>query len=475
MKITKRVLSLIVAMFVFCTMFCMTAFAADDNDAANLGVLPENVENAINKTADYLIKNSTFDVGAVGGDWSVFGLARAGKLDDANKEKYAANVEKALEKAGSEKLDEGKSTENSRVVLALTAAGYDASDFAGYDLTEPLCDYDYVIKQGVNGAVYALLALDSADYAAEKTEIRDKYVSYIVSQQLEDGGFSYDGQNVDVDLTAMTVQALAKYLNNVTAAGSVMVSVLTLAGMQNEDGGYEAYGSECSESPSQVLVATFELMNAGINTGDEDFDEDIDVDADEDEDVDIDVDDDEDIDIGDPDDEDFDVDADEDEDIDISDEEDEDIDLSDEDFDNDISANMPLINAIMKFYNENGGFGHDSTEVNMLATEQCFYALTSVKRIVEGETSLYDMSDVDLEVYGAVDIDDEDEEPTDDEDVDDSEKADEKSEGENTNDTDYSDNGAYDDNPETGAVGSMSVLFTAMAAAAVVFTAKKRK
>ena len=60
-------------------------------------------------------------------------------------------------------LSERKYTEYSRVILALSALECDARSAAGYDLTLPLGDYDKVSAQGVNGVIYALLALDSRD------------------------------------------------------------------------------------------------------------------------------------------------------------------------------------------------------------------------------------------------------------------------------------------------------------------------
>lgn len=48
-------------------------------------------------------------------------------------------------------LHNTKSTDNSRVILALTAIGKDVTDVASYNLLEPLADMDYVKKQGING------------------------------------------------------------------------------------------------------------------------------------------------------------------------------------------------------------------------------------------------------------------------------------------------------------------------------------
>lgn len=103
--------------------------------------------------------------GSLNGDWTVFGLARSG-VQVAGKyyETYYGNVEAAVTEAGG-KLSETKYTEYSRLVLALTAIGRDPRGVGGYDLLVPLADLERVAMQGVNGSIYALLALDSAGYA----------------------------------------------------------------------------------------------------------------------------------------------------------------------------------------------------------------------------------------------------------------------------------------------------------------------
>ena len=100
-------------------------------------------------------------------DWAVFDAFRnaavsATALPAAYYEYYATVENKAKQTEG--KMDAKYATDNARYVLTVTALGYDATDVAGYDLTAPLQGLDYVRKQGVNGVIYTLLALDSANY-----------------------------------------------------------------------------------------------------------------------------------------------------------------------------------------------------------------------------------------------------------------------------------------------------------------------
>ena len=83
-------------------------------------------------------------------------------------EQYAQAAYQYVKKKGSSTMSDSKSTENSRMILALTSIGKDPSDVAGYDLLEPLADLDYVKSQGINGPIFAQIALDSHDYEIPK-------------------------------------------------------------------------------------------------------------------------------------------------------------------------------------------------------------------------------------------------------------------------------------------------------------------
>lgn len=65
----------------------------------------------------------------------MIGLSRAGLLSDETAQSYEQTVEDYVKQAGSVRLHHAKSTENSRTILGLTAAGYNAANMAGVDLT----------------------------------------------------------------------------------------------------------------------------------------------------------------------------------------------------------------------------------------------------------------------------------------------------------------------------------------------------
>lgn len=121
---------------------------------------------AYQQTGDYLeqlCEQTTPTVNSIGGEWAVLGLARSGR--DVPTGYYDNVVTYVNENINEyERLHKNKSTDNSRVILALTAAGYDVTNVDGHNLLAGLADMTYVKKQGINGPLWALIAFDSHDY-----------------------------------------------------------------------------------------------------------------------------------------------------------------------------------------------------------------------------------------------------------------------------------------------------------------------
>ena len=294
-------------------------------------------ETQLEKTAGYLqAQIAEPGTGSVGGDWLIFGLARSGvKVPQKYFDTYYENVEAAVrEKNGV--LSDRKYTEYSRTVLALTAIGKNPADVAGFDLLKPLADFEQVTRQGINGTIFALLALDSGNYEipenpdAAVQATRQMYVDELLARALPDGGWTLTGGEPDVDITAMTVQALAKYREQPDAAAAVERGLAVLSSLQEPDGGYVSWGSSNSESVAQVIVALTEL---GVPLSDERF----------------------------------------------------------------VKNDVTVADALLRFAQENGAFVHvrdGSGGDDEMATEQAFYALAAIHRAETGETTLYDMTDV---------------------------------------------------------------------------------
>ena len=294
----------------------------------------EILAETVAQTGDFLYKSvaaPTF--GSVGGEWLIMGLARSGReVSGEYFETYFQNLSVYTAQQGGV-LHEKKYTEYSRVILAVTAIGKDPSDVGGFNMLQPLADFEQTVFQGINGPIFALLALDSGNYAipentADSTQAtRDLYVDYIINAQLSEGGWSLTGGEAEIDLTAMALQALAKYQDRKDVADAIDKGLQILSERQNENGGYQFNDHEQAscESVSQVMVALAEL---GIGLDDARF----------------------------------------------------------------VKNGRTLVDGLLQFRQADGGFAHlIDGETDLLATEQAFYALVAANRIVQGESSLYCM------------------------------------------------------------------------------------
>ena len=292
-------------------------------------------QTAYRETGKYLQEQDTLSAGSVGGEWAVIGLSRAGLLSDEAAQSYEQAAEDYVKQADSGRLDRLKSTENSRTILGLTAAGYNAADVAGVDLTSGLSDMNYLRIQGLNGPIWALIALDCHGYdipqCAEGGEqtTRAGLVAEILTSQCSDGGWTLAGDTADVDMSAM---ALAAYKEDDEVKAAVDAALVYLSDAQQEDGGFISWGEPNSESCSQVIVA---LTALGIDpTSDERF----------------------------------------------------------------IKEGGTVLDALCAFACEGGGFRHssDQAEPDGMATEQGFYALAAYDRFRQGKTRLFDMTDIEV-------------------------------------------------------------------------------
>ena len=248
MKKMKRLVSamLILVLTLSCT---VSAFAADQTD----------LEKRINKTINYLQKTvKEPQISSVGGEWTVIGLARSGAdIPDTYLEEYYETVKEEV-KMKKGVLHARKYTEYSRVSLAMMAIGAEPSDIGSYDILKPLLDTEKVLYQGINGPVWALIALNNSPYA--KNDICQRYVDVILSKQLSDGGWNLSGSgNADPDVTGMVLQALAGYQEQSSVKEATEKALSCLSQLQDEKGGFTSYGMNNSESIVQVIVALGEL------------------------------------------------------------------------------------------------------------------------------------------------------------------------------------------------------------------------
>ena len=309
--------------------------AAEAAYARLLAEQSERLEKIYKTTGDFIAALGTPGVGSTGGEWMTIGLARSGRAVPAGY--YDNVVEYVKAKAdANERLHRAKVTDNARVILALTAIGKDVTNVGGHNLLKGLDNMAYVQKQGINGPIWTLIALDSHNYPTMGDVTREKLIQVILDAQLPDGGWDLSAENADTDMTAMAIQALAPYYKtNETVKAAVDKALEALSTLQRNDGGFGSWGTVNSESCAQVIVA---LTALGIDPA------------------------------------------------------------TDSRF---VKNGSTVLGALAGFYVDGGGFKHTADgERNGMATEQGYYALASYYRFVNGQTSLYDMSDVTIQTGG---------------------------------------------------------------------------
>lgn len=253
MKNYKKWTALLLALVMLCALAgCGSAEATQ----------PEAEADPLAQTAQWLLKEVPEPrLGPVGGEWTVLGLVRS---EQALPEGYLEGYYDRLCDAVAEKdgiLNEKKYTEYSRVILALTAIGKVPGDVAGFDLLQPLADQKQTVFQGVNGAAYALLALDSGKYEIPALEAegeqasREGYIGWILEKEADGGGWGFNGKTADPDITAMVLQAFAKYRDRDDVAAAVDRAIAWLS----QQYGSGALASLSCESWAQLIVALAEL------------------------------------------------------------------------------------------------------------------------------------------------------------------------------------------------------------------------
>jgi len=291
-------------------------------------------EEVMLDTASYLYQAvTTPQIGSVGGEWTILGLARS---DADIPEEYYQNYYRAVERNVIKQrgvLHNRKYTEYSRLILALTAIGKNPEDVAGYNLLTPLGDYEKTVWQGVNGSIWALLALDSKDYKiphnpdAPVQATRALYINNILASQLADGGWALSGEISDPDVTGMVLQALAKYQDIPSVQQAIKDALLCISKKQSADGGFAGWGATSCESCVQIIVGLCEL---GISIDDPRF----------------------------------------------------------------VKNGNNILDNLLLYYEKGNGFSHTlGGKSNLMATEQGLYALVALYRMQNGKSSLYHMDD----------------------------------------------------------------------------------
>lgn len=330
---------LLVAALLLSSITCIVQAADTEvySETKTADTLNPDIDTVIQKVRSYILsKDSNPDSS---GTWNVIGINRS-SLGASTKynQAYYENVYTELE-SKNWVLTTSKYTEYSKLILGLTAIGKDATNINGHNLLSYLSDFSKVTKQGFNGPVWALIALNchpsysiptKAGVTEQTTE--EGLIQYLLAGETTSGGWALSGDKPDADVTGMTIQALSAYYgkrDDVT--GAIDRALLWLSESQMESGGYGTMDEETAESAAQIITA---LASIGLDPA------------------------------------------------------------QDERF---IKNGKWPLTGLFQYYLPEGGFMHVAGGVvNGIATEQGLYAAVAYKRMQQGKTFLYDMSDLTL-------------------------------------------------------------------------------
>lgn len=314
---------------------------------AEAEVLSPDIDTVLSKVRSYILSKDTKpDYSSI---WNVIGLKRSGLyVPESYINLFYSNVIAYCESKDWQ-ITRAKYSDYSKLILALTAIGVDARNVMGHNLLAYLSDYENVSRQGNNGTIWALIALKSnpaytipEDSSAKQQNSEELMVQKIVEMQCADGGWTLMGNTGDSDMTGMAMQALASYYNkdgyeDVTAA--IDKGLAWIEKNQLSSGGFGTMNTETSESVAQIITA---LCGVGIDCG--------------------------------------------------------------EDARFIKNGKWPMT-GLFQYYMPEGGFMHVAADagnngggaggiIDGMATEQGLYATVAYRRFLDGETFLYDMSDV---------------------------------------------------------------------------------
>ena len=314
---------------------------------AEAEVLSPDIDTVLSKVRSYILSKDTKpDYSSI---WNVIGLKRSGLyVPESYINLFYSNVIAYCESKDWQ-ITRAKYSDYSKLILALTAIGVDARNVMGHNLLAYLSDYENVSRQGNNGTIWALIALKSnpayeipEDPSAVQQNSEELLVKKVVGMQCQDGGWTLMGTTGDSDMTEMAMQALASYYNkdgyeDVTAA--IDKGLAWIEKNQLSSGGFGTMNTETSESVAQIITA---LCGVGIDCG--------------------------------------------------------------EDARFIKNGKWPMT-GLFQYYMPEGGFMHVAADagnngggaggiIDGMATEQGLYATVAYRRFLDGETFLYDMSDV---------------------------------------------------------------------------------
>ncbi|MCU5471724.1 DUF4430 domain-containing protein [Bacillus paranthracis] len=216
----------------------------------NIQVPAAQVNDAISKTSEKMLQDG------IESDWVALGLSRSGKdIPIEAKLNYVKAVTEKVEK----RVNRFSATDLARTIIMMNAMNADPKMVGEHNLVQKLYESDKV--NSVTGYTFALLAFDTKKYEipVDSKWNRVALVDALLNAQHTDGGWTYDSASSkdsasSVDVTGMVLSALAPYQDRADVKPAVQKAVAYLYNEQLENGGFSADGQENSNSVAQAII-----------------------------------------------------------------------------------------------------------------------------------------------------------------------------------------------------------------------------
>ena len=208
------------------------------------------LNEAISKTSDKMLQDG------IESDWVALGLSRSGKnVPIEAKLNYVKSVTEKVEK----RINRFSATDLARTIIMMNAMSADPKNVGGHNLVQKLYESDKV--NSVTGYAFALLAFDTKKYEipVESKWNRVALVEALLNNQHTDGGWTYNSSGSkdsasSVDVTGMVLSALAPYQERSDVKPAIQKAVAYLYNEQLQNGGFSADGQENSNSTAQAII-----------------------------------------------------------------------------------------------------------------------------------------------------------------------------------------------------------------------------
>ena len=252
----KRFISILLSALSICLFITsivpVQAIGIDEVSSVSEGIIAYKLKSENAESIQSLIEGPLAEKAGVSSEWYAIALSQRGEYD------FTA-YRKALIGYISDK-EIRSATTREKYALSLIATGGDHPYIAETIENAPG-------EQGIMSYIYGLHIISNG-YTSEKNTA-EKLIGEIISLVRADGGWSINSEHSDVDVTAMTLQALAPYREtDEELEGIIERAIALLSERQLENGDFSSYGVPNCESTAQVIMA---LSALGISAEDERF------------------------------------------------------------------------------------------------------------------------------------------------------------------------------------------------------------